>query len=163
MLTLMQIVIISGLSGSGKSIASTCLRMPLTLRGQPAFAFVASTRRPTGAEVSNASRWRLTAAVVRASPRCRNSWKNSAPPDSNCTFFSSTPKARRCSSGYSETRRRHPLADASRTLTEAIAEERRRLSSLSGLGHHIDTSELKPTMRCVSGFANSLRLTPTRR
>ena len=45
---------------------------------------------------------------------------------------------------YSDTRRRHPLASTSRTLTEAIAEERRQLSSLTGLGHHIDTSELKP-------------------
>jgi UPF0042 nucleotide-binding protein len=45
---------------------------------------------------------------------------------------------------YSETRRRHPLASAQRTLTEAIAEERVRLAELVELGHHIDTSDLKP-------------------
>ncbi len=45
---------------------------------------------------------------------------------------------------FSETRRRHPLADKDRTLLEAISEERRRLEGLSGLGHHIDTSDLKP-------------------
>jgi UPF0042 nucleotide-binding protein len=45
---------------------------------------------------------------------------------------------------YSETRRRHPLAREQRTLTEAIAEERDRLAGLNELGHHIDTSELRP-------------------
>jgi UPF0042 nucleotide-binding protein len=45
---------------------------------------------------------------------------------------------------YLETRRRHPLADERHTLTESIAEERRRLERLAELGHHIDTSDLKP-------------------
>ncbi|MDR1935601.1 MAG: RNase adapter RapZ [Candidatus Accumulibacter sp.] len=45
---------------------------------------------------------------------------------------------------YFETRRRHPLADERHTLTESIAEERRRLERLAELGHHIDTSDLKP-------------------
>ena len=46
---------------------------------------------------------------------------------------------------YSESRRRHPLGDdAQHTLTESIAEERRRLEPLAELGHHIDTSDLKP-------------------
>jgi len=44
---------------------------------------------------------------------------------------------------YSETRRRHPLASDELTLLEAIAEERVRLAGLSALGHHIDTSALK--------------------
>lgn len=45
---------------------------------------------------------------------------------------------------FSETRRSHPLAIDGLSLPEAIAEERRRLESLVGLGHHIDTSDLKP-------------------
>ncbi|WP_313953364.1 RNase adapter RapZ [Accumulibacter sp.] len=45
---------------------------------------------------------------------------------------------------YSETRRRHPLASDRFTLTEAIAEERIHLASLSELGHRMDTSVLKP-------------------
>ena len=44
---------------------------------------------------------------------------------------------------YSETRRRHPLASDRMTLTEAIAEERVRLAELIALGHHIDTSGVK--------------------
>ncbi|MBL8393848.1 MAG: RNase adapter RapZ, partial [Candidatus Accumulibacter sp.] len=46
---------------------------------------------------------------------------------------------------YSETRRRHPLASDQLTLTEAIAEERVRLADLTALGHHIDTSGVKPS------------------
>jgi UPF0042 nucleotide-binding protein len=45
---------------------------------------------------------------------------------------------------YFETRRRHPLADERHTLTESIAEERRRLERVAEFGHHIDTSDLKP-------------------
>lgn len=43
---------------------------------------------------------------------------------------------------FSETRRAHPLARDGRSRAEAIAEERERLESLAGLGHHIDTSDL---------------------
>jgi RNase adapter protein RapZ len=45
---------------------------------------------------------------------------------------------------FSETRRRHPLADQNRTLTESINQERERLAELGSQGHHIDTSELNP-------------------
>lgn len=45
---------------------------------------------------------------------------------------------------YSETRRRHPLALDDLTLSEAIADERLRLEGLIQLGHHIDTSDVKP-------------------
>lgn len=60
------------------------------------------------------------------------------------TAFSSRRQSETLLKRYSETRRRHPLASESRTLTEAISDERQRLASLTGLGHHIDTSELKP-------------------
>ena len=45
---------------------------------------------------------------------------------------------------FSETRRRHPLVVGERTLPEAIAEERRLLGKLATLGHRVDTSGLKP-------------------
>ncbi|MQY51370.1 RNase adapter RapZ [Rhodocyclus tenuis] len=45
---------------------------------------------------------------------------------------------------FSETRRRHPLAIGDSTLSEAIAEERLRLEELVELGHHIDTSDVLP-------------------
>lgn len=44
---------------------------------------------------------------------------------------------------FSETRRSHPLASTGRALEESIAEERKRMEPLAALGHHIDTSDLK--------------------
>jgi UPF0042 nucleotide-binding protein len=45
---------------------------------------------------------------------------------------------------FSETRRRHPLAAESRTLPESVQRERELLADLGDLGHRIDTSDLKP-------------------
>jgi UPF0042 nucleotide-binding protein len=45
---------------------------------------------------------------------------------------------------FSETRRRHPLAGDDVTLEEAIVREREALEMLASLGHHIDTSNLRP-------------------
>ena len=47
---------------------------------------------------------------------------------------------------YSESRRRHPLSepDGARTLQECIDEERARLAVLDGIGQSIDTSGLPP-------------------
>ncbi len=44
---------------------------------------------------------------------------------------------------YSESRRRHPLATDDQTLEEAIRGERELLAPIAGFGHHIDTSALK--------------------
>ena len=44
---------------------------------------------------------------------------------------------------FSETRRSHPLTSTGRSLEEAIREERRRMENIADLGHRIDTSGLK--------------------
>lgn len=44
---------------------------------------------------------------------------------------------------YSESRRRHPLAEGGRTLEESIRLERELLDPIAELGHRIDTSGLK--------------------
>lgn len=44
---------------------------------------------------------------------------------------------------FSETRRMHPLSDGVRTLPECVQQERELLAEISNIGHHIDTSELK--------------------
>ncbi|MEN3371768.1 RNase adapter RapZ [Dechloromonas sp. ZS-1] len=44
---------------------------------------------------------------------------------------------------YSESRRRHPLATDDQTLEEAIRAERLMLEPIAGLGHRIDTTGLK--------------------
>ncbi len=43
---------------------------------------------------------------------------------------------------FSETRRRHPLSEGELTLTEAISRERELLQGLAATAHHIDTSDL---------------------
>ncbi len=43
---------------------------------------------------------------------------------------------------FSETRRRHPLSDDQLTLTESVQKERDLLNEISGIGHHIDTSDI---------------------
>lgn len=43
---------------------------------------------------------------------------------------------------FSETRRLHPLSDGVRTLPECVTRERELLAEISGIGHHIDTSDL---------------------
>src|SRR5258708_24788043 len=45
---------------------------------------------------------------------------------------------------FSETRRRHPLAVAGLTLSEAIERERSMLAGVAALGQRIDTSDLQP-------------------
>jgi UPF0042 nucleotide-binding protein len=43
---------------------------------------------------------------------------------------------------FSETRRLHPLSDGIKTLPECVALERELLAEIASIGHHIDTSEL---------------------
>jgi len=45
---------------------------------------------------------------------------------------------------FSETRRRHPLSDDTRTLPECIEAERELLAEVSAFAHHVDTSDLSP-------------------
>jgi UPF0042 nucleotide-binding protein len=47
---------------------------------------------------------------------------------------------------FSETRRRHPLSDDTRTLPECIDAEREMLQEIGALAHRIDTSELPPNV-----------------
>lgn len=44
---------------------------------------------------------------------------------------------------FSETRRMHPLSDGVMTLPECVQRERELLAEISKVGHHVDTSELR--------------------
>ncbi|MEI7429707.1 MAG: RNase adapter RapZ [Betaproteobacteria bacterium] len=141
----MHIVIISGLSGSGKSIALNMLEdaayycvdnLPSQLLpnlvdqlGKQGYDKVAVAIDIRGGHSIEMLPQQL--AALRAQ-------------DLELQFLFLDAKTETLLKRYSETRRRHPLADARHTLTEAIAEERNRLASLAELGHHIDTSDLRP-------------------
>ena len=145
MLTLMQIVIISGLSGSGKSIAlnmledtayfcvdnlpSQLLQQLVDHLGQQGYTKVAVAIDIRGGESIEMLPQQL--AALRAN-------------ELDLQFLFLDAKTETLLKRYSETRRRHPLASDQNTLSEAIGEERLRLSGLVELGHHIDTSDLKP-------------------
>jgi UPF0042 nucleotide-binding protein len=143
----MQLTLISGLSGSGKSVALKALEdagffcvdnlpadlIPDTVR------FLESRAEPRAA-ISVDVR---SAGTVEALPRIIDSEKARGT-DLQLLFLDSRNESlvRR----FSETRRLHPLMRAGRTLPECIEEERRQLEGVAGLGHHIDTSELTPNM-----------------
>lgn len=145
MLVRMRVVIISGLSGSGKSIAlhiledasyycvdnlpSQMLQQLVDHLGQRGYDKVAVAIDIRGGDSIAMLPQQL--AELRAR-------------DLELEFLFLDAKTDTLLKRYFETRRRHPLTDEQRTLTESIAEERRRLERLAELGHHIDTSDLKP-------------------
>ena len=141
----MQLVLLSGVSGSGKSVALKALEdagyfcvdnLPADLiaplaeyslsRGEPKVAISADAR-------SRESLSRLPMIVERE--RARGT-------DVRVIFLDSSDESllRR----FSESRRPHPLARAGQELRDAIAEERRVLGWLSEIGQRIDTSMLTP-------------------
>jgi UPF0042 nucleotide-binding protein len=145
MLEGMRIVIISGLSGSGKSIAlniledasyycvdnlpSPMLQQLVDHLGQRGYDKAAAAIDIRGGDSIDMLPRQLAELRARGF---------------DLDFLFLDAKTDTLLKRYSETRRRHPLADPRHTLAESIAEERRRLECLAELGHHIDTSDLKP-------------------
>jgi UPF0042 nucleotide-binding protein len=139
-----QLILVSGLSGSGKSIALKVLEdggyycvdnLPATLlletvnllkdAGHDRVAVSIDARSSALPQVSEP-----LAALKSRGIDCR------------VLFLEATAEAllRR----FSETRRRHPLAGDRLTLGEAIERERQLLAGVAALGERIDTSGLQP-------------------
>ena len=145
MLASMQIVIISGLSGSGKSIALNMLEdagyFCVDNLPSPLLQALLDQLSSQGADkvaVAIDIRGGESLAML---PQQLNVLRARG---LDFEFLFLDTKTETLIKRFSETRRRHPLANAARTVSEAIAEERRRLEGLAGLGHHMDTSDLKP-------------------
>jgi UPF0042 nucleotide-binding protein len=146
MLGAMHLVIISGLSGSGKSIALKVLEdadyycvdnLPSQLLQQ----LVGQLDQQGYDKVGVVIDIRGGDSVVRL-PLQLDALRDQ---DLDLQFLFLDAQDATLIKRYSETRRRHPLASDRLTLTEAIAEERHRLVGLAALGHHIDTSGVKPS------------------
>jgi UPF0042 nucleotide-binding protein len=140
----LQLVLVSGLSGSGKSIALGVLEdsgyycvdnLPATLL-QDVVRFLSEAGHERVA-LSVDARSVALASLPEQLTRLREHGVAS-----RLLFLEASAPAllRR----YSETRRRHPLAVGQVALAEAIESERSLLAGLSELGHRIDTSELQP-------------------
>ncbi|MBN9421797.1 MAG: RNase adaptor protein RapZ [Candidatus Accumulibacter sp. 66-26] len=141
----MHLVLISGLSGSGKTIAlnvledagyycvdnlpSQLLQQLVGQLDQQGYRKVAVAIDIRGGESIAMLPQQLDALRAR---------------DLDLRFLFLDAKNETLLKRFSETRRRHPLASEERTLQEAIAEERVRLEGLVSLGHHIDTSDVRP-------------------
>jgi len=138
----MQLVIVTGLSGSGKSIVMKALEdsgyycvdnLPaqmltqavehLDAAGQPLVAVSVDTR----------------SARVEQLPEYIRELRQRGT-ELHLLFLESN--AETLVKRFSETRRRHPLSDDGRTLAESIHAEREMMAELANLGHRVDTSEL---------------------
>lgn len=141
----MHLVLISGLSGSGKSIALHVLEdagyycvdnLPLQLL--PALVEQLARQGIDKFAVAIDIRGGDSIAMLPLQLEALRST------ELDVQFLFLDAKNETLLKRYSETRRRHPLALGERTLAEAIVEERARLEALAALGHHIDTSDVKP-------------------
>jgi UPF0042 nucleotide-binding protein len=141
----MQLVIITGLSGSGKSIALKVLEDSgyYCVDNLPA-----QLLRETVDFLRNAGSERVAISIdVRSGsslsrlPDLLEQMKSS---DLKTHIVFLDAQAETLVKRFSETRRRHPLADDDRTLVESIELERELLEEVGTLGHRIDTSELNP-------------------
>jgi RNase adapter protein RapZ len=139
-----SLVLVSGLSGSGKSIALKVLEdagyycvdnLPATLLLE-VVDFLTLEARHERVAVSVDAR----SAALPALPEHIGRLKARGFDCRVLYLEASTPTLLR---RFSETRRRHPLADQL-TLPEAIERERTLLEGVAPLGQRIDTSELQP-------------------
>lgn len=140
----MQLVLVSGMSGSGKSIALTVLEdagyycvdnLPAPLLVE-VVRFLSAAGHEQVAVSVDARSVALSALPERLSELRAHSI------DSRLLYLEASQNSllRR----FSETRRRHPLAGQGLTVAEAIEREREMLSGVAELGHRIDTSDLQP-------------------
>ena len=137
----MQLILVSGLSGSGKSIALHVLEdggyycvdnLPATLLLE-VVELLKTDRLAVSVDARSAAVPELPASLAELRSRGI---------DVRVIYLEATAAAllRR----FSETRRSHPLASHGLTLSEAIERERSLLAGVAELGHRIDTSELQP-------------------
>lgn len=139
----MEVVLISGLSGSGKSIALKVLEDGgyYCVDNLPATLLQTLIRDLKGANYN-----RVAVAVdVRAGASLASlpqQLEELKAQDVNSRFIFLEARDEVLIARFSETRRRHPLANNDVTLAEAIAAEREALGVIAELGHRIDTSDL---------------------
>lgn len=140
----MQLVLVSGLSGSGKSIALTVLEDAgyycVDNLPAPLLADVVRFLADAGQELVAVSVDARSAALSALPERLDELRRQGI--DSRLLYLEASPQAllRR----FSETRRRHPLAGQGLTVAEAIERELQMLGGIAELGHRIDTSDLQP-------------------
>ncbi|MDP2882497.1 MAG: RNase adapter RapZ [Azonexus sp.] len=140
----MKLILISGLSGSGKSVALNLLEdagyycvdnLPVVM-----LTFLARMLKDEGVQkVAVAIDGRSGHGIDLVPEKLETLKEAGIEPTFLFLFSNEETLLKR----YSESRRRHPLATAEQTLVEAIRAERTLLEPISTLGHRIDTSDMK--------------------
>jgi len=139
----MQVVLVSGLSGSGKSIAIAVLEdvgyycvdnLPLAML-QPLVGYL---QREGHDRIAIAIDARSSASFTQLPP-IADALRNQGA-DLRVIFLEA--KTLTLVQRFSETRRRHPLSSDTVSLQEAIQLEREMLADIAPLAHRIDTSDL---------------------
>jgi UPF0042 nucleotide-binding protein len=137
----MQLIIVTGLSGSGKSVVLKALEDTgyYCVDNLPATLLPQIVENLKGIQKLVAISTDTRSAALEALPE--NIQKLKAQGISiQVLFLESTTES--LVKRFSETRRRHPLSSGEMTLAESIKQERNLLAPLAALGHHIDTSDL---------------------
>lgn len=141
----MQLILISGLSGSGKSIALNVLEdsgfycvdnLPAKLLPDITHFLQNSGYSKVAVSIDVRSGDTLNQLPQHVAELKRQGI------DVRLLFLEA--KNETLMKRFSETRRRHPLNDDTRTLSESIQLEREKLADIGDLAQHIDTSDLNP-------------------
>jgi UPF0042 nucleotide-binding protein len=139
----MQLFLISGLSGSGKSVALNVLEdsgyycvdnLPAELLNVLTnnLSLAGTSKVAVSVDVRSGNRVVLLPQYIEKL-RQQNI-------DVHVLFLDA--KNETLVKRFSETRRLHPLSDGVKTLVECVTLERELLAEIANIGHHIDTSEL---------------------
>lgn len=141
----MQLILVTGLSGSGKSVALNVLEdssfycvdnLPAKLLPELVGYLTAAGYGRVALSVDVRSGATLTELPQHVAQLKRDGTEVSV------LFLDA--KADTLIKRYSETRRRHPLSGGRLTLPECIARERELLTEIADLAHRVDTSDLSP-------------------
>ncbi|MBK6355956.1 MAG: RNase adapter RapZ [Betaproteobacteria bacterium] len=140
----MELILISGLSGSGKSVALNLLEdagyycvdnLPVAMLT----VLAAMLQEENVSKVAVAIDARSGHGIDLLPSKLEKLKENGV----EVTFLFLFSNEETLLKRYSESRRRHPLAATGQTLDEAIRAENKLLGPLSTLGHRIDTSGMK--------------------
>ena len=141
----MQLIIITGLSGSGKSVALKALEDSAYYTADNLPACVLP---PMIDFLQEAGYTRVAVSIDARSGDTLNQLPHQLRDlhgrgvDAHVLFLDA--KDDTLIKRFSETRRRHPLSNGDLTVAECIAREREMLAEMGGRSHHIDTSDLNP-------------------
>lgn len=139
----MQVILITGLSGSGKSIALNVLEdngfycvdnLPAEMLAQ-----LIELLQEEGHSQIAVSIDARSGETLNDLPQHINALKHQGI-DVRAMYLEANTET--LVKRYSETRRRHPLSDGARTLSECIEMEREVLAKIAEIGHRMDTSDL---------------------